>query len=307
MTIASPTSDDATGTDDDEEGSSSTSSNEYLFVEEVVFLHERGLLDCRTQSTIPLKSAAGNLANWTNTLDSSQLYQWLPKLGISLPMYFVYAHLRSQDFRVLRHAPGRLSLLQEQETMKSLSQSQESSKEAEPQAISTESSSLPQEENSSSTIAETSSGKKRKHDDDLDAPVAEAGDAQGERSDDVIRTLRLKVRQSIQNAPTPQIPAFDQMGGSGGLNLCWDCYQPSHSFAKTHPGIPDFYVAVTFFNESQVRFEDLYNLPNQGIPVKIATVSDSGSVLMFGLSSFGPPGIEKKSDVETMQESDHVG
>jgi hypothetical protein len=193
-----------------------TKSCDYLFIEEVVFLHERGLLDC--------------LGNDTEPLDLSQLYQLLSQLGMSLPMYLVFAHLRSQDFRVLRHAPERLKLLRHQETAATL-------------------------------------------------PRKEA------------RALRRQVRETIQHAEVPVI-------SNPGICICWDAYQPNSEFAKTHPGLPDFCVAVTYYGEAHVSFSEIQSLvvKNDGhdIPIKLATVSDSGTVVMFGLTNFGVPSIVKE-------------
>ena len=196
-------------------------SPQYLFIEEVVFLYERGVLECihHEKNTI---------------LQSAQLYEMLPKLQMSLPMYLVYAHLRDQDFRVLRHDPERYSILKQQESIKN-----------------------------------------------QDNPVNGALQ---------LRDLRQQVRDSVATASAPSMPH----GVGGGLSIAWDVYQPSAEFAKTHPGFPDFYVAAAFFNVSHVHFcdiEDLMKHKCQGIPLKIATVSDSGTVVMFGATNFGVPTI----------------
>jgi hypothetical protein len=76
------------------------------------------------------------------------------------------------------------------------------------------------------------------------------------------------------------------------MSICWDAYQPDATFAKTRPGPPDFYVAVTFYNQAQVSLPDLQSLvldKCQGIPLKLATVSDSGTVVMFGVANSGVP------------------
>ncbi len=196
-------------------------SPQYLFIEEVLFLYERGVLECvhHEKNTI---------------LQSAHLYDMLPKLQMSLPMYLVYAHLRDQDFRVLRHNPERYTILKQQEDIKN-----------------------------------------------LDNPVHCALD---------IRDLRYQVRVSVATASAPRM----SQGIGGGLSIAWDVYQPSAEFAKTHPGFPDFYVAAAFFNVSFVHFceiEDLMKHQCHGIPLKIATVSDSGTVVMFGATDFGVPTI----------------
>lgn len=190
---------------------------EYLFIEETFFLHERGLLQCQDPQVD------------SRSLDTSQLFQLLPQLDLSLPVYLVYAHLRSQDFRVLRHSPGRLDLLKRQQELKAI---------------------------------------------------------QGDGIRRQLANLRHLVRSSIAEAPPPSIPA------DGGIAIAWDAYQPNSQFAKTNPGPPDFYVAVTYYNKMFVNFaqlEELATKESNGIPVKVAAVSDSGTVVMFGVTNEGVP------------------
>ena len=190
-------------------------SAEYLFVEEMLFLQQQGLLECMDNVT-------------GGSLDSAQLFRMLPILNLSLPMYLVYAHLRSQDFRVLRHSPERLALLMQQENLGDTSSRQENTR------------------------------------------------------------LRQQVRASIAEAPPPSIDRAD---------IAWDAYNPNSKFGKTHPGLPNFYVAVTYYNEPHLRFSQINNLITkqcEGIPLKLATVSDSGTVVMFGVSSMGVPKIGDK-------------
>jgi hypothetical protein len=194
-----------------------THSPQFLFIEEVLFLYERGLLGCLHHDNDTI-------------LQSAQLYGMIPNLDMSLPMYLVYAHLRNQDFRVLRHAPERYDILTQQES-----------------------------------IAKQDT-----------TPCSQR-----------VRDLRQQVRESVAKASVPSIE-------SGGLSIAWDVYRPSADFAKTHPGFPDFYVAVAYFNESQVNFSDIEDLITQkchGIPLKLATVSDSGTVVMFGATDYGVPTI----------------
>eukprot|EP00934_Nitzschia_sp_Nitz4_P002856 Nitzschia sp. Nitz4//scaffold1_size375055//138497//139324//NITZ4_000255-RA/size375055-processed-gene-0.340-mRNA-1//1//CDS//3329540982//2846//frame0 len=196
--------------DTSETRNSEIASQEFLFVEEVLFLFQRGLLECTDPST---KSA----------LFESDIFRLLSKMGISLAQYLVFAHLRSQDFRVLRHSPNRLRLLKQQ--------------------------------------------------------VQSGNETRLE-----VTTLRHQVRDSIASAPPPTIP-------DEGLCISWDVYNPNSNFAKTHPGIPDFYVAATFYNKPQVSFANIFAIVHspdyEGVPLKIATVSDSGTIVMFGVTDFG--------------------
>jgi hypothetical protein len=193
-----------------------TETHHYLFVEEVLFLHERGFLECKDISS-------------SESLDSSQLFQMLPSLNMSLAMYFVYSHLRSQDFRVLRHNPDRLEILKRQQ--------EEEKKEA--------------------------------------------------------AALKRHIRRSLRTAPNPSIP-------DSGLEICYDVYMPNSNFSKLSPGLPDFYVAASYYHQSMVSFDDCQAILGRcrGIPLKVASVSDSGTVVMFGLTNFGVPTIDSSKEKE---------
>ena len=241
VAIALPGTKDSAEQEDDSSSNSSTAQEEvaltkpattttvskpsdFLFIEEVIFLFERGLLQCLA----PNSSSATTTT--TTCLDSSQLYQLLPPLGVSFPIYFAYAHLRKQDYRVLRHAPERLDLLKQQQQRNTITDHQQTQ-----------------------------------------------------------QSLRLQVRKSIQCAAPPTIQKDTP-------TIAWDVYSPDSDFAKTRPGIPVFYVTVSYYNVPSLPFQQLQTLlftKCHGIPLKIATVSDSGTVVMFGLDNFGAPPIVK--------------
>jgi hypothetical protein len=224
VVLSPPTKPAATGTTNHH----LSKPSDFLFIEEVIFLFERGLLQCLAPN-----SSSSTTTATTACLDSSQLYQLLLPLGVSLPIYFAYAHLRKQDYRVLRHAPERLALLQQQ-----------------------------QQQDTSTSYQQTQS-------------------------------LRHQVRDSIQRAAPPTIQQKDD---DAPTTIAWDVYSPNSDFAKTKPGIPDFYVAVSYFNVPSLSFQQLQTLlvtKCHGIPFKIATVSDSGTIVMFGLDNFGAPPIVK--------------
>lgn len=202
----------------DDGGANECHSPQYLFIEEVLFLLQSGSLECLSHESEE------------DLLCAARLFSLLPKLNLSLPLYLVYAHLRGQDFRVLRHAPERYEILRKQ---------------------------------------------------------AEIESADISRCNSRVIALRHRVRESVARTPAPVIE-------SGKLEIAWDAYLPSSEFAKTHPGFPDFYVAVTYFNESNVTFDEIDGLLRQKsneIPVKVATVSDSGTVVMFSATDFGVPSI----------------
>jgi hypothetical protein len=208
-------------------------ANEYLFVEEVVFLHERGLLECLASP--PTTTDVTTVDPTCLMMDTAQLFRLLPLLKMSLPMYLVYQHLRSQDFQVLRHDPKRLPLLKRQEELRSIREKV--------------------------------------------MPIRQE-----------VTGLRHQVRSSIAQAPPPAIPSSQ----GAALTIAWDTYLPNSQFGKTHPGLPDFYVAVTYYNEPHAGFAQIEELVVKychGIPLKLATVSDSGTVVMFGVSNMGVPSI----------------
>jgi hypothetical protein len=255
-------------------------SAEYLFMEEVLFLHERGLARAlmstsatREEEIDDVDQNKGIIDDIVTSLDTSQLYQLLPIMGISLAVYRVYSHLRQQDFRVLRHDPHRFGILcrQQKHQEDKRKRQQEYQKDQQQQQ-------LKEEEGEEGCNAEP----------DSDSLPHKINRKQSLR-------LRHQVRDSIQNAEPPSIPfpgvnnneEDNKDDGSNShkddddkIRLCWDAYNPNSNFGKTHPGPPNFYVAATYYNIPTVRFSDLKALIRErcnGIPLKVATVSDSGT------------------------------
>jgi hypothetical protein len=103
--------------------SPAVTATEHLFLEEVLFLHERGLLECRdrpdaaSRSTLASQDPVTDHAPAVSSAwDAFRLYSMLNHDDtVSLPVYLVYAHLRKQGFRVVRHTPHRRALLEEQQ------------------------------------------------------------------------------------------------------------------------------------------------------------------------------------------------
>jgi hypothetical protein len=170
-------------------------SAEYLFIEEVLFLLERGVLQ--------VYSERGEL------LHLQRVYEMLETTRVPISIYLTYAHLRRQDYRVLRHVPDDASMT-----------TNDSSKEA--------------------------------------------------RRTMVLTTLN-------QDASS----------------IAFDVYRPNTHFKRTDPGIPHLQVAVASFQLPFLTFIQLQSLIQKigNVPLKIATVSDSGVVVMFAISSVGVPTI----------------
>ena len=102
----------------------------------------------------------------------------------------------------------------------------------------------------------------------------------------------LKVR-TVLPPPPPSLEPF---------SIAWQVYRPNANFRKTNPGQPDFLVAITSYALPSPSFQSISSLLTdcKDIPLKVAAVSDSGTVVMFGLTDFGVPDISRKGKEETM-------
>jgi hypothetical protein len=212
--------------------SSPITTHQYLFLEEVLFLFEQGLLECQ------IGDAANEDENTENTdarppkfYAAPELYAMLKTFNFPMASYLVFAHLRQQTFRVLRYSPNRLSLL-------------------------------------------------RKIEEGAAAKVKEK------------RQLHLELRKDLQQAPPPFV--IDHTSATETPTFAFCVYNPSANFSKSKPGLPDFLVAVTVYGHSALDYGNLQALIKQseGIPIKLATVADSGTVVMFGITDYGVPPLE---------------
>jgi len=184
---------------------SKPSPAEHLFIEEALVLFERGVLD--------VYDCDGT------KLDARRLYGMLESLDVPLPIYLTYAHLRAQDYRVLRHV------------------------------------SLPE--------------------------IMSVFDA--ERQDGSTYEMIKQARRT-----SPPITLDDNPAA-----IALDVYQPNTQFRKTNPGTPDLYVSVASYKLPSPTFTELQGIMEQcnDVPLRIATVSDSGVVVMFGVTNVGVPDI----------------
>eukprot|EP00977_Amphora_coffeiformis_P018408 scaffold6456_cov147-Amphora_coffeaeformis.AAC.5 len=200
--------------------------NWYLFIEEAIFLHERGLLQVHDETE--------------QIMDSYALYQLLPAHNMPLAVFLVYAHLRQQTFKVVRYSAERRRLIQEREQLEK-HQQQSTDQEQQQQQ--------PTEEN--------------------------------------IKQRRLvpALRQAAAEATAPPLENMAQ-------HLAWDVYAPNVQFHKKDPGLPAFSVLVTphAVPFSVQRLGRLVQ-DNDPVPIKIATVADHGTVILFGVTDLGAPSI----------------
>jgi hypothetical protein len=388
------------------------SAHHYLFIEDVIFLHERGLIDCYQEAAIepsatnervkddaaslgenivedasncienvePVASAVlsakkGNnhhrlvteftssetrrspeqkkkwnrfsgydlfqkmltesaIANLTETLifpiESSTSPTFFSSTAnntmartnhclLPFAVYRVYAYLRQQDFRVVRHTPRRCTYLNALQTLSNKGMAgkrrKRITKKIEAGAIihalpvnegSSVESSLDREcakcsmtREKAETDAEQKSDGSQAYKFEItqreDKAVAAIGDRSRQpRCHSLYQVFRHNLRVETATASPPSF-AYSLGKGldkpscrlEGPLQFAWDVYLPNSKFCPTNPGLPDYHVLVTPYNNSEVTVSSLYSciLHAKGVPAKIAAVSDAGTVLVFGLST----------------------
>ena len=225
-------------------------SGERLFLEEVLFLHERGLLECHSPGNPSNLWSPKSLYGMLRTpvthdgggsdTDGGRGTDGGKGGGLSFPVYLVYAHLRRQGFRVVRHTPDKLDLL---EQVAALEQQDREEVPTAPATTTTTTSPPPPPPNPTPTA------------------------------------LRLALRRNAASASAAPLEG-----------LAWDVYAPDARFRRSSPGLPLFCVAAASFgvpmrwDTLRTLVRDC-----RGIPLQIGTVSDSGQVIMFGIHDFCAP------------------
>ena len=257
----------------------------YLFIEEALFLHERGLLEVYDKDE-------------STTLDSQYLFGMLPSLGVSFPIYVTYAHLRVQTYIVMRHVVERLDIVDE---------------------LLAESKRKMRTRNNNATSDTELARKEGENVDEDHAPEHDQGS--GKKSDLDLTPLKRRLRMAEAHAPAPTLlrssHTFDKWGKYSAIKqgeqdteerktprssisspkcpIAYDVYLPDASFRRTNPGRPDFCVAVAPYAEASPGFSAMHALISiaKGVPVRVATVADGGTVVMFSLTDYGVPPINQ--------------
>jgi hypothetical protein len=247
------------------------STGHYLFIEEVLYLHERGVLEAYLE---PLRTDTSNTESDAEyneevtdqkrtLLSTSNLYElMLHTMKVPLAVYLTYSHLRSQTYVVLRHTSHSLELLKRVQEEEEISQFK------------------------NITRKETES-----KDDKASFP------SNGKH-------VKMLLRLDQFQAPIPLIlrsnnvtEDYNQYADSTILfekYIAFDVFNPNGNFRKTNPGLPDFCVAISLFNEESTNMNTLRGLVKscKPIPLKICAISDGGSVAMFGVSDIEVPCIK---------------
>ena len=244
-------------------------SEEYLNIEEVLYLFERGVLDVVDDHDKPME------LHRVYALLNADGPGGRCGCGMSLPVYLTYAHLRQQSFRVVRHSPERrriLLVMQEQQ------------------------------QKTQERIRVTASTKKRSNPSDEGNIEDNGNNNQPRRSFD---ELKRDLREASAKAVPPPIAWMNDVGGDDGggdgddtlwLRPAWDVYPPDQNFSRSAPGLPAFSVLVTSYSQGMISFAQIAKCfdDNHPIPIKIATVSDGGIVVLFGVSNEGIPPVSRK-------------
>ena len=293
--------------------SNEKSTSTYLFIEEALFLHERGLLQVyfsiknkshdleipscllypgftdkkKKISSINMMDLDYNTYNLEEDveedeedglilMDTQDLYTlMLHELHIPLAVYITYSHLRSQSYIVVRHFQQRLAILEKQQ----------------------------QQQHKHAKISLPISNK-RKNITAIQDVTSQNNSNMAQVQEELDKeNIRIQLRQGTFYAPVPKILDPAATTDINQDSIAFHVYDPTSTYRKTNPGLPTLLVAITYFQEPQkVSFHHIYSLTKacQGINLRLATVSDSGTVIMFGITDFGVPYMEEK--IEHLQE-----
>lgn len=266
---------------------------DYLFIEEALFLHERGLLEVYIEEEdIDLKKDSANTGKGLSKNDKKQLkimstrdlYDlMLNQLNMPIGVYLSYAHLRNQAYIVIRHTTRRRELIEEMNILaKDVDQRkmEVGRKRKLDQIESSDNKESIYEEDCRKNTVTT-----------LEKEEKESGkESQVEEDSPKLKLAKVKklFRELSYNAPMPQIWKNDV-----GTSISYDVYNPDSSYKKSQPGLPSFYVAITPFSLPSPSFATMKAQIEycKGIPLKICTVADGGTINMFGMTDLKVPSI----------------
>lgn len=268
---------------------------DYLFIEEALFLHERGLLEVYIEEDIVSKKANDNAQcigkelsmndkKQLKIMSTRDLYDlMLNQLNMPIGVYLSYAHLRNQAYIVIRHTTRRRELIEEMNILaKDVDQRkmEVGRKRKLDQIESSDNKESINEEDCRKNTVTT-----------LEKEEKESGkESQVEEDSPKLKLAKVKklFRELSYNAPMPQIWKNDV-----GTSISYDVYNPDSSYKKSQPGLPSFYVAITPFSLPSPSFATMKAQIEycKGIPLKICTVADGGTINMFGMTDLKVPSI----------------
>jgi hypothetical protein len=259
-----------------------TLTAEYLFIEEVLFLHERGLLQVYQNNNDEQQQQQNQQQNQNHPqqqqeqqiLNTQDLYEiMLHQLHIPLQVYLTYSYLRSQTYIVLRHTIDRLSII------KSLMVHNSNS------------------DGNSNDNSNNKGGAGVGVDVDVDVDGQKERKTRKRSHKDQLKQLRLDLRNDTFHAPIPfvfgttndttttttttattleapnvnmekntetktktKITPTNNIKKNSSREIAFDVYKPNSNYKKSNPGIPDFYVAIANYAQPSPPFVKIKEL-----------------------------------------------
>jgi hypothetical protein len=280
-------------------------THDYLFIEETLFLHERGMLAVYHP---------GDNQKLMNTQDMYEIM--LHKLNMPLAIYLSYSHLRAQTFIVIRHTEKRLELIRKIGEQKQAFGEKYNQSGDRKRKVKDSDSGFGSCEVGKGTTSYQSQNMQQHQSDDVGngkeqtctqyESYAALPDMNLEMDKDDLMATKKEIRNDAFHAPQPKLfrDAVSHDSDTKGMmihasmssSIAYDVYNPNSNYKKTMPDRPDFYVAVVPYVEPSPTFSTMKAviLACKGIPIKISTVSDGGTVNTFGITDLEVPSINEK-------------
>lgn len=321
----------------------------YLFLEEVLFLKERGLVEVYqihdTNNVIhnnndtmqnnvydlklpsPFPHSNSSLVPSTSFLhheldvkkiSTPELYSLLSVNNIPFPVYLVYAHLRTQTFIVLRHFPYRSLVVMNNNENNAMNKKEGIDREKDDHYDEQQHNTKSKEVTSTTAINNNNKNGK-------EAEQSEETMLHNQRNQSMLlqeqKSLKTFLRMEAFHLKPPLMLSDLNTATNKECTISFDIYKPKSDFRRSSPGKPDFYVSVLNFNSHTTTFSQLYNFVSEPlivpsishhdnlknnqyyqslivdskndkenenveekVPIKLGLVSDSGTVIMFGIT-----------------------
>jgi hypothetical protein len=292
--------------------------HDYLFVEEALFLHERGMLavyeavnlnadqDMNNAKTADGTDQQPTSAEVGKLMSTQDIYEiMLHRLKMPLAVYLSYSHLRAQTFIVIRHTKKRLDLIRK--IVKQATSNSNASKKRKAEDSGSDyhlgdilvgsGGQRPQQQQMQHK-SESDKGKHQECEQNKeDCRPGSGVDTEKEKNHrSSLTILKRQFRNDSFHAPLPQLLQDERSYESETSDeiyssIAYDVYNPNSNYKKTMPNQPDFYVAICPYAESSPTFSTMKAAIRccEGIPLKISTVSDGGTVNMFGITDLEVP------------------
>lgn len=254
----------------------------FLFLEEVLYLYERGLIVVHDEDE--------------RKIDRYGLYNLMESCGLERGVYHVYAYLRAQMYKVVRHTAQRAQILRNFLACELQSNQRN--------AIPADCSSVQEKEDHLTRVGKVTLSKDKDFGSSLptasheglkegkDVLINEHKVEQDGKKKEETRVSPLhfswlrELRKDAANASNHRISE---------CGIAFDVYQPTCQNIRKR--LPDFYVSIHEYSRHEYWWNNVQSLLNEcaGLPLKMAAVSEVGAVNMFGITGLGVPNINARS------------